>query len=1017
MDQSIEREQAGQSGGLEQPSVFGDLLRSYRRAAGLTQEALAERATVSARAVADLERGVNRAPRKDTLRLLMAALGLSARDRARFEAAAARLPLPASQASALWPGGGAGLLPRGGAHPPLAGRAREIDLLEHHLAGEGPTVLLLSGEPGIGKTRLLHEAAVRAPGYGWRVLQGGCQRRGVQEPYAPIPEALERHVRQQSAAQRRIEMDGCGWLVRLLPELAETGLVPLPSWTLEPAQEQRLMFKAVARLLTNVAGPGGTLLVLDDLQWADQDALELLLHVVRAVADVPLRIVGAYRDTEAQPHDALATALGDLAHGGLLAHHALGRLDPEDSGRLLDALLQGEPALTPEEREGLARRGEGVPFFIVTYADWVRLPSPQGSGPETMAPGTVPRNILHGIRQRVAVLPAEAQAALDVAAVVGRVAPPVVLADVLGRAEGDVLVALDTACRARLLDVVEDAYRFTHDVIREAIESDLSMARRAALHRLIADAFVRAPGAGSVELIAHHYSRGTDGDKAAAYVEQAGDQARARYANAAARTYYRDAVDRLDRLDRRHDAAPIREKLGAVLMTVALHDEALAVLERANEAYGEAADAESVRRVTADISRVYTSKGMPDEAIARVRPLLDDARAGIASLGVASLHVVLAGALITLGRHDEALAAATSAADAARVLRDNRLQAEAECQRGDALGSIGRLDESIQALSRANGLADAVGDLQTVSFALNSAAHTYLLRGELPLSREHIERALSAAERIGERTWMTFETMHRAFILFWSGEWVQARADSERAISMSQEIGASYASAPAHQVLGLVSIREGRWDEGLSYLREGVALAERGNDVESIRQGHGMLAEMDLLSGQPGAALARLLPLLDGADRRNKDVAFLLPRLAWAYLMRGDIDAAKRVIAEAVARAQASAYHLALVDMRRVQAMVAMEQGQWLQAARALDDGLALARRMPCPYAEGRLLSVYAELDVRTGEPEAARGHGEAARVIFQRLGARWDVEQVDDALGRRASQAAAPRADLPAPL
>jgi predicted ATPase len=158
------------------------------------------------------------------------------------------------------------------------------------------------GEPGIGKTSLLREAVQRAPGQGWHVLEGGCQRRGGQEPYAPLLQALERHLRQRAPAQVRTDLRGCAWLVRLLPELAAAPIEPLPAWTLAPEQERRLMVGAVARFLGNVAGSAGTLFLLDDLQWAGNDALDLLATLVRST-EAPLRVVGAYRDTEVQPHD------------------------------------------------------------------------------------------------------------------------------------------------------------------------------------------------------------------------------------------------------------------------------------------------------------------------------------------------------------------------------------------------------------------------------------------------------------------------------------------------------------------------------------------------------------------------------------------------------------------------------------------------------------------------------------------------------------------------------------------
>src|SRR5207245_7927422 len=110
----------------------------------------------------------------------------------------------------------------------------------------------------------------------------------------------ERYIQGQTPLRLRADLRGCAWLVRLLPELAEGPIEPLPGWTLAPEHERRLMFKAVQRFLANVAGPAGTLLVLDDLQWAGADALDLLATLVRA-ADRGGRVGGADGRTEGQP--------------------------------------------------------------------------------------------------------------------------------------------------------------------------------------------------------------------------------------------------------------------------------------------------------------------------------------------------------------------------------------------------------------------------------------------------------------------------------------------------------------------------------------------------------------------------------------------------------------------------------------------------------------------------------------------------------------------------------------------
>src|SRR5262249_44344562 len=150
-----------------------------------------------------------------------------------------------------------------------------------------------------------------------------------------------------------------------------------------------------------------------------------------------------------------------------------------------------------------------------------------------------------------------------------------------------------------LVETGGDAYQFAHDVIREVAEADVGLARRLGLHRRVARALERRPGAPPVELLAYHYDRGGAPDRAAPYLVRAGDGAVGQYANAAAEGFYRRAAGHLAALGRGPDAAPVREKLGAVLFTVARYDAALAELEPALEAYRAAGDAEGQARALA----------------------------------------------------------------------------------------------------------------------------------------------------------------------------------------------------------------------------------------------------------------------------------------------------------------------------------------------------------------------------------------------------------------------------------
>ncbi len=200
---------------MDQPSAFGDLLKQYRMARGLTQIALADRVRLSVRGISDIERGVHRTPQTETVRRLSDALRLSPQERAALDAAIQRFRVLSASSSSVLPSSAASCpasptrraeclatrSPRqasGASSPPFVGRADELALVQGHLAGVGPPLLVLEGEPGIGKSRLLEEAGVCARDMGMRALDGGCRRGGGQEPYAPLPDILERHIYRQA---------------------------------------------------------------------------------------------------------------------------------------------------------------------------------------------------------------------------------------------------------------------------------------------------------------------------------------------------------------------------------------------------------------------------------------------------------------------------------------------------------------------------------------------------------------------------------------------------------------------------------------------------------------------------------------------------------------------------------------------------------------------------------------------------------------------------------------------------
>lgn len=975
---------------------FGDLLRRQRLAAGLTQEELADLAGLSVRGLSDLERGARRAPRRETLLLLAEALHLSEEQRARLEAAARQREVPAARTA----GGSssANSVPA----LPLVGRTQELALLDQVLT-DGPPVLMIAGEPGIGKSRLLQAGIEQAEARGWTMLSGSCHRRSGQDPYAPLLGSLADSLRRQSPAEQRLHVQGCTWLVRLLPELAETGVISPPTWTLPPEQERRLMFAAVAQYLANVAGPAGTLLVLDDLHWVGPDALDLLQALLHAPADRPLRLLAAYRDTDVADHHPLTLLVADLAREGRANRVVLSPLAETEAAALLAQLLPETTEKATDEdthvRQQVLSRAGGVPLFLVSCVQALFTGHLTWNGVSH-----VPWTLREAILQRVVALQETAQQILRLAAVVGRRVPRALLVAVAARAslaEEVVLDALEGCGRARLLgEVGGDAYQFTHDLIREVLLTDLGTARRALLHRRVAEVLEATVPAPAVTVLAYHYAQSDEREKAILYLERAGDSARARYAQAEAAEAYREVVARLDTKVQVVEAARVREKLGEELTLLAHYDQALEVLEAAAASYRLAGDREGELRTLAQLGGVHRWRGTAQEGLKQLLPLAETLKMEEPSQGAARLFVALTQLYMGAGLYHEQLAMAEQAANMARSLGDNRLFTVAQGRRGSAYLALGRLEEARQVLVEVLPLAETAGEGQTWRHAIINLGSIATYRGNFVQARTYMERALLHTNHVGDRAELVFLTFQRGLIAFHLGDWSQARSDFQQAANLTPMGVLSTYSLGG---LGLLSLAEGDEAAASRSFTEALALAEQYHDLRALRWLQGILVEQDLLAGQPEQARARLAPLLDLANPGVSDVdaGELLPLLVWTHIESGNIPQAQELITTLLVETRTAQLHLVLVGTLRMQGLLATRQGRWREAETALEEALELARSFPYPYEEAKILLEHARLHMQQEAWEQAQQRLEVALTVLGRLGERLYARHIENLLSQ----------------
>jgi len=966
------------------PPTCGQLLQRYRVLAGLTQEELAGRAGYSGNYIGKLEQDQRELPAAAADRLA-AVLGLADQDRAALRAARERRQ------------GHRGLPAR-----LLAGRDAEMTQIRQFLAGAGPPVLLLAGEPGMGKTRLLEEAASRGASGAWGVARDGCLRR-AQDAYAPLSGALVDALQRLPTGQRAEALRQAGRVDLLLPELAQAG-GPGPGEgeapaRVQPEQQRRLLVSSAGQLLRAVAGPAGALLVLDDLHWAGPDAIDLLAALLATAGSPPVRVIGAYRDSETPAR--LDEFVADLARASLVRVLPLGPLADADAGRLL-LQLAPEGGQLPAVLPAIVRRAGGVPFFLVSYAEQV------SGGSQGGAPLAVPWTVAQVIGQRVAALPGPARELLSVAAVAGRVVPHTLLAQVTGSDDEQVLQAVETALDARLLaEDGPDEYRFTHDLIRETVENGLSAARRRRLHRRIGQALEHQPGA-SAESLAFHFSQSGEDRTAAGYLELAGDQAQQRVAYAAAAEFYAAAAARLGVAGRTAEVVPVIEKQGMAWRRAGRYDAAITALEDALAGYRAADDAEGMARVTGRLAYTHYRRGTSHDALGELAVMAEGDPApppGAASPGALTWWGGLLLLLFAQGSYTKMVTLGRSLARAGRAAGDSKMHAIGTRVEGGGLICLGRLAEGTALMAAALPADSAAGDEGAAEgAALLSGA--YLLMGEVDRCAALSERMLASAERAGDQDLTAMHGVFLAGVCYVRGDWARGRDLVGRAW---ERLGVSPAPMGLRVigVLGSVLILRGAWQQARAYLEGSLRAAASLRFVHGERVALAHLARLDLLEGRPRDAVARLDPVTAGClAPAVEDLTWdypvdLLSALAEAHLELSDLDRARTYAGRAVDHARRMGAWLPGIYALEVDGMVLLRDGHHDLARAAYQEGLDRARAMPFPYGQARLLRADGLLDRQQQDHAAAHAKFAEALAILERLGAGKDADQLRRAIAR----------------
>lgn len=829
--------------------------------------------------------------------------------------------------------------------PVLIGRTTHAlalrELFRLARAGAGSTVLI-AGEAGIGKTRLVAEARTYAASQGFQLLPGACFQADRASPYGPLLDLLRNRFAGHAVTML---LDAFGPAAALLGPLLPD-LIPAPPdrgvpSPLAPAPEPHQVVAAFTRFFVRQAAEHPLLVMLEDLHWSDANSLDCLYHLARSCPQHPLVVLLTYRSDEVPPR--LQHWLAQLDRERLAQELVLSALTRSEVAAMLGAIFALARPVRVEFLDAIFALTEGNPFFIeevlssliatgdIFYRDgsWDRKP---------LAELRIPRSVQDAVQQRAVRLSAPAQDLLRLAAVVGRRFDFAFLHAVTAQDEPHLLALLHELVAAGLIvEETADRFAFRHALTCEAITAGLLTRERRMLHQLIAETMERHDLATrDVRLpeLAYHTYQARHWEQALSYASAAGAQALALYAPSAAIEQFTRALEAAQHLalpvplEVLHGRAQAYDWIGDFAAARQGYTDALAQARATHDRQRE-------WQVLLDLGLLWAGRDY-----AQSRAYYEQARQLARTLGQPAL---LAHSLNRLGNwytnadqptagqgyHQEALAIFDTLDDRRGHAATLDLLGIATCARGalvqmegfylQAIALFEQLDERRGLVSSLATLASGGGILHSATVAPATASSAAVQAGE---------RALLLASEIGWRAGEAYARTLLASHLATQGQYGRALPLIQDALAIAEELEHRAWRAQAHHTLGALLLELLALPEAQRQLEQALGLAQALGSTYRLRVVAGSLATAAIRAGNLDQAEGLLSTVLDS----DTPMETLGQRLCW--MARAELDVARSAPGQALVitdRLLASARQLGAVDAAAVPRL-ALLRGQALAA-------------------------------------------------------------------------------------
>jgi DNA-binding CsgD family transcriptional regulator len=873
--------------------------------------------------------------------------------------------------------------------PVVIGRGAELTALEEALEatqlGLG-SCILIAGEAGVGKSRLLLEIRQRALAEHFVVLQGNCFEQDLAFPYSLWINALRTFLAWSSASETREQIGPlAAELVKLLPELALILPGTQASRALDSESEKRRLFEAVARFALRLAAARPLLIELEDLHWSDAMSLELLQLIMQRVAGRPMLLVASYRNDE-QPRQ-LTSFLAQVNRERMATELLLAPLTRSETAEMIAAILKFERLPRDPFVDLILRLTEGNPFFIeevlrslsATDDAAAAKGGARGSArwaPESMKAFRVPPSIHDIVRRRMEQLQPETRRILTLAAVVGERFRLELFQAVSGRDEPRLLAAIRELIAAHfVVEASADELAFRHALTREAVYASLLMRERQGLHQLIGETMEQlwgASGPSYAAALAYHFAQATVWEKALRYSQLAGEQAQRLFAPREALAQFSLALQSAERL---HvlPSWSIPSRRGHALELLGEFDAARLDYEGALDLARQQQDREGEWSTLIDLGFLWQSRDW-----------------------------------VRAGEYFQA------AYDLARSLEQTALVARSLNRMGNWNMNRGRGAEGLSCHRQALALFEELHDRQGTARTLELMGFVSYFLGDIIQGARYCEQAVPILRELDDREGLVNAlgtlSMRTRFDTEVLGtvDLRQLAGQSETAAQVARSCGYRRGEADASLKAAVCLCRAGEYGRGLEHLRQALGIAQELEHREMQATAH-LAWGLELCLGLLAAAEAQehLEAALATAHELGSVSLTLLvtASLALAYILDDDLTRAEEVLVKVTPAGLPGDADLTMVTRAGWAARAELElaRGRPARALEIVDRLLAATTNLReyGPYAVPRLTRLRANALAGLSRTDEAAGQLAGALEVARAQGQRPIIWRIHVDLGR----------------